>query len=32
VLGAHVGDSVSYVTPAGKSVTVEVVSTAPYTG
>lgn len=32
VLGAKVGDSVSYLTPAGKSVTVQVVSAAPYTG
>lgn len=32
VLGARVGTTVSYVTPAGKSITVEVVSAAPYTG
>lgn len=32
VLGAKVGDSVSYQTPAGKNVTVEIVSTAAYTG
>ena len=32
VLGATVGDSVSYQTPAGKTFNVEILKAEPYTG
>ncbi len=32
VMGAKVGDSVSYETPTGKTMTVEIVSAKPYSG
>ena len=32
VLGAKVGDTVTYETPAGKTFSVEILSSEPYTG